>query len=459
MDDALLPISTHIFEFDEQYYVFDVRNFSILKVTTSGASVLHRMNRCSLQSIVQDMSSQVSADVVRAHYLRFLELIRDGTLSVEPISAPSHVPFHRLVIMLAGGCNMGCSYCFEKNVPDHQNYNCMTYEKATQAIDWFLGQHQGRKSHVQLYGGEPLLNWKVLERVVERLEKWAQSQRIDHTTYLITNGTLLSPSRISFLKSHNVTVQVSVDGDAAAHDRFRKFKSGRPTMSHIERNVRELARQGIDFNLRAVLTHQNIDPIRVLAALKDLGGQRVSFDLVASDEESVRLTPMDWIEFNNRYRQLLFSGQQKWSDLPEDMKSMIRRIVKRQPVFFGCGGGVSEVTVAPDGTIYDCQRLFREPIGSISHGILPRALPARMVRSVDDKKRCKECWARYLCGGGCLHQAVTEHGSNEPSDQYCVRMHNLVEASIVKIDAIRRLANHSSGVPDLPQDLRCIADR
>jgi uncharacterized protein len=60
---------------------------------------------------------------------------------------------------------------------------------------------------------------------------------------------------------------------------------------------------------------------------------------------------------------------------------------------------------------------------------------------VDDRNICKSCWARYLCGGGCLHQSHIELGNADPVPQYCDMKYDLVEAAIVKIHELRARVN------------------
>ena len=56
---------------------------------------------------------------------------------------------------------------------------------------------------------------------------------------------------------------------------------------------------------------------------------------------------------------------------------------------------------------------------------------------VDDRPVCRDCWARYLCGGGCLHQSHIGHAGDAPLPQYCEMKRSMVEASIVKMAEIR----------------------
>jgi uncharacterized protein len=436
---VILPIEVHIFEHEGWHFAFDVRNYAILKIDASAAAVLSRMRKLSLDEIIEELATEIPRELVRAQYLRFLEMIRDGILSMKPLAAPRRPDFNRLVLMLAGGCNMGCSYCFEKDVPIYQNPNLMTKKRADEILDWFFKHQEGKKAHVQLYGGEALLNWPVLKYVIEKMQSWASENDIEFTKYLITNGTLLNPERIAFLKAQGVTIQVSVDGDEETHNRFRVFKSGKPTMDRIKPNIKELSRQKANFNLRAVLTRENRDPHEVIKGLRTLGAEKVSFEVVATDNAQAQFTDEDWDVFNEKYSDFVQSPYTMWQELPDEMQSMIIRICEGQRVFYGCGAGISEVTVAPDGSIYECQRIYRTPYSNIAQDKSPTELASTLLTMVDDRPICQDCWARYLCGGGCMHQSHVGHGKDDPLPQYCIMKRNLVEASITKIDEIRSM--------------------
>lgn len=436
---VVLPIEVHIFEHEGWHFAFDVRNYAILKIDASAAAVLSRMRKLSLDAIIEELKAEIPREHVRAQYLRFLEMIRDGILSSKSLPAPHRPDFNRLVLMLAGGCNMGCSYCFEKDVPIYQNPNLMTKERADEILDWFFKHQEGKTAHVQLYGGEALLNWPVLKYVVEKMQAWANENDIEFTKYLITNGTLLNPERIAFLKAHHVTIQVSVDGDEETHNRFRVFKSGKPTMDRIKPNIEELSRQKADFNLRAVLTRENRDPHEVIEGLRTLGAEKVSFEVVATDNPQAQFTDEDWEVFNEKYGDFVQSPFTVWHQLPDEMQSMIIRICDGKRVFYGCGAGISEVTVAPDGSIYECQRIYRTPYSNIAQDKSPTELASSLLTMVDDRPICQDCWARYLCGGGCMHQSHVGHGKDDPLPQYCIMKRNLAEASITKIDEIRSM--------------------
>jgi len=433
-----LPLDVHVFEHEGLHFAFDCRNYAILRLDALGAAVLERMGHESLEAITRQLSPPVSTASVRACYLRLLDLMQQGVFSSEPVNCVRRPFFHRLVLMLAGGCNMACSYCFEKDVPITRHSNLMSRETASKVLDWFFNYQEGDKAHLQLYGGEPLLNWPVLEFVLEKAERWSRDHQVTLTKYLITNGTLLNPERVRYLVSHGVSIQVSADGAAETHDRFRVLKTGEKTMHRIKPNIDELARQGAKFNLRAVLTRQNRSPISVIQGLRSLGADRVSFEVVATDQVCAKMTDEDWKEFNQEYRDFLQSSYTAWRDLPDEMQAMIIRICERKHLFYGCGAGVSEVTVDPEGYVYDCQRLYRRRYFSVAENTNPREL-VQEATGVEDRPTCVRCWARYLCGGGCSHLFEISQGKNQPLPAFCVMKKNLAEAAIAKIYEIRRV--------------------
>ena len=73
-----------------------------------------------------------------------------------------------------------------------------------------------------------------------------------------------------------------------------------------------------------------------------------------------------------------------------------------------CGAGTGYLAVDPDGAIWPCHTLRGAPLGHVREPDvfrLRRALDPRLYvwrfNDVHDQPGCPECWARYLCGGGC----------------------------------------------------------
>ncbi|MCP4611301.1 MAG: SPASM domain-containing protein, partial [Planctomycetes bacterium] len=290
--------------------------------------------------------------------------------------------------------------------------------------------------------------------VVKSAETWANTKNIQLTKYLITNGTLLNSERIKYLKEHSVTIQVSADGDAKTHDQFRRFKSGEPSMDSIRPQIEMLNAIGANFNLRAVLTRQNLSPSHVTEGLRSLGATKVSFEVVATDLPEAHLNGQDWSKFNERYAAYLQVPYSKWLEMPMELQQTIIRICEARKLFYGCGAGKSEVTIGPDGSIYPCQRMYEKPVSHVDEDLGPKGFDKHFLLPVDDSPVCKECWVRYLCGGGCKHVYHMEGNDGLPIPDYCKMKINIAESAIAKISEIRLVRSlDEKDNPSNPEDI------
>ena len=101
----------------------------------------------------------------------------------------------------------------------------------------------------------------------------------------------------------------------------------------------------------------------------------------------------------------------------------------------GCGAGSEYMAVAPNGDIYPCHQFVGEKeylIGNVKSGILDEGIRDRISRStVFTKKECEDCWAKYLCSGGCNANAVHFSGDiNRPYAMACEMMKKRLECAM-----------------------------
>ena len=97
---------------------------------------------------------------------------------------------------------------------------------AKAAVDKFAeivrrGHVENNAPTVVFYGGEPLANWKVLQKTLEYIQKKEEEEKIKFDKVIITNGTLIEPAMTDVLKKFGVMVSVSLDGVQEVHDANR----------------------------------------------------------------------------------------------------------------------------------------------------------------------------------------------------------------------------------------------
>jgi len=429
-------LDIHIFEYNDSWFVFDSRNYSIIKTGQKAALVLSSIACSERDAIIKSLYENISEDEVNEYYDNWGKLIEDGIFSTGSENRKPDLELNSFVILLTSRCNMRCRYCFESDMrPPHALD--LTNEMAGHVVDWiFLATHS-RQIHIEFYGGEPLVNFKVLRYLVDKLESTAKIHERELQLYLITNGTLISESIASWLQSHSITVQVSVDGSAESHDRNRIMASGAPSSLLVKNGIKHLKNNKVAFNLRAVMTRNNVDPGELLKELCTFETANASFEVVATNNPEIKLGDRDWGELVERYRMLLGSYNNNWYEMPWDLRQTIERIVEGRHIVYGCGGGRQELTIYPNGDIYTCQRLMGDLVGNIAHGTQIIHQQIGVSPHVDSREPCRNCFARYLCGGGCMHQSRLETLTDQPFTRFCEMKQSLVMSAIALISEIK----------------------
>ena len=209
-----------------------------------------------------------------------------GDLPSEPAEdAPVDFPLQTLVLSLTNQCNLSCQYCYEFGAdkvatPDGKP-KFMDFETAKASVEFLLEHSPGRRTvHITFFGGETLMNFPLLKKVVSYANQRAagQGRLIDFS--LTTNATLLTPAIIEFLSENRIGVTVSMDGPADLHDKLRVFANGRGSYDIIEPRVRALIlnHRTRPITARVTLTSGVSDVVRIFRHLKnDLGFHEIGF--------------------------------------------------------------------------------------------------------------------------------------------------------------------------------------
>lgn len=144
----------------------------------------------------------------------------------------------RLTICPTLQCNFACPYCFEQArsgaMSQQVQDNLVAFAQA------LIERHHATALDISWYGGEPLLQPKIIRQLSERLIALCDKHGIPFWASAITNGYLLNEQMGELLDECRIdTVQITLDGpDAETHDKTRCLKSGGPTFERIMENIR-----------------------------------------------------------------------------------------------------------------------------------------------------------------------------------------------------------------------------
>jgi uncharacterized protein len=360
-----------------------------------------------------------------------------GSIPENPENPPAHFPLQTLVLNLTNQCNLSCQYCYEygedKVATPEGKPKFMDFETAKASVDFLLEQSAGRhRVHITFFGGETLMNFPLLKRVVVYATEQAKSHDCSIDFSLTTNATLLTPAIIEFLSENRIGVTVSMDGPKEIQDKLRVFSNGRGSYDLVEPRVRALIQnhRTRPITARVTLTSGVTDVVRIYRHLKDdLGFHEVGFAPVTASADrlyAINEGGMDDVlgQFRvlaDEYLESALRGEMHgFSNVSDTLAELHQGVSKSHP----CGAGLGLVGVGPSGDIAPCHRFVdsdQHAIGHVSAGI-DREKQGDFLRRghIGAKYDCHTCWARPVCAGGCHHEAFVHYGdTGHPNLHYC----------------------------------------
>ena len=257
---------------------------------------------------------------------------------------------------------------------------------------------------------------------------------------MTTNATLLSDEVIRFLNENRIRVTISLDGDRDTHDRMRVFRNGKGTYDYILPKIKKfLASRKGRVPVRATMTRYNLDVVGIAEHLFEVGFDNVMMSPVtALPCEGHALTEDDVEVLKGKYTELAyyFLDMIRSKDKRSIMAftSLLPKVHRASRRVYGCGGGRNYMMVDPVGDLYVCHRCGGEEklkLGDIYEGIDPERQRKILENHVDLREDCSKCWARYLCGGGCIANNVVYYGTISKSNQMmCDLYKHLIELTV-----------------------------
>lgn len=318
---------------------------------------------------------------------------------------------------IAQTCNLSCAYCYADEGLFGGRPRLMSEEVAHRVISDFIEMASGGVVTIGFIGGEPLLNRQVLHSGVAYALRKGRQRGVETRFSITTNATLLQAEDITLLRDNGFAVSVSLDGDAATHDRHRRSKGGSGSFATaIEALQPLLCEPGrAKVAVRATITHANLCIAERVEALADLGFREVGVSpLRSGPDAALILNADDWpiylaemIRAAEVEKQRISRGEpMRFSNFALAMKEIHRGTCRPLP----CGAAANYISASAEGNYFTCHRTIddsRFAIGSATLGISQVARQDFLAtRHVDRQQPCASCWARYLCGGGCHAEVV-----------------------------------------------------
>lgn len=424
----------HQYKFGDLNIVLDVCSGAIHTVDDIAYDMISMFENHDRDSVIGEICKSypdVPEDEIWECYDQIAQLKEDGKLfvkdSFEPMAgalkAKTSGVIKALCLHIAHTCNLNCSYCFASQGKYHGERALMSFEVGKRALDFLIENSGSRRNlEVDFFGGEPLMNFDVVKRLVEYARSIEKEKNKNFRFTLTTNGVLVDDDVIDFANREMSNVVLSLDGRREVHDRYRVDYAGNGSWDKIVPKFQKFvaARGGKNYYMRGTFTHANPDFLEDIKVMLDLGFSELSMEpVVAAEGDPAALTEEDKAIVLKQYEQLA--------------ELMLRRDKEGKPFTFyhymidlkggpciykrisGCGSGTEYMAVTPWGDLYPCHQFVGDEkfkLGDIWNGVSNTEIQKEFAScNVYAREECRDCWAKLYCSGGCAANAYHSTGS------------------------------------------------
>lgn len=430
--------------------VLDVCSGSVHVVDDLSYDVIALFEKNSEDEIVKELS-QYDEKEVREVIEEVKELKEEGMLFTEDIYKDYIFDVKKrstvvkaLCLHIAHDCNLACRYCFAEEGEYKGDRSLMSAEVGKKSLD-FLVENSGNRVNLEVdfFGGEPLMNFDVVKEIVAYGRSLEKEHNKKFRFTLTTNGMLLNDEIMEFANKEMSNVVLSIDGRKEIHDLMRPTPNGKGSYDIILTKFQKFAKLRGDksYYVRGTFTRNNLDFCKDVLHMADLGFDEISIEpVVAEDEAPYAIKEEDLPKIFEQYDLLA--------------KEMIKREKEgRGFTFFhymidltggpcvakrlsGCGSGTEYLAVTPWGDLYPCHQFVGEDgflLGNVYDGIQKQELVDEFKGcNVYTKEKCKDCFARFYCSGGCAANSYKFHGTlNDAYDIGCEMERKRVECALM----------------------------
>jgi uncharacterized protein len=408
---------------DGYTYFFEPKSSGIYQSSGLLRDILNLAEELDGDDLARELSAKYDPQCVR-YAITLLE--KEGALGQGDEGAARHsmsesLGAKELYLQISHQCNLRCAYCYADGGHFGGPAAMMDEITAQKAVD-FLLDSAGPEDMCSLNfdGGEPFLNFDLVRRMVDYAGGEAKKRDKKLSLNISSNGTLLTEENVRYLKSNRFSLGLSIDGDRSTHNLTRLTGDGAGSydllLSAIEQS--QLFIQMPYAQARGTITRESLHCHATVKHLVDLGFKIIYLEPVggANTTGSIDVCHMERLEREFKeiaalYTEELLNGNML---MLRNFFRPLEKIHSRSRFGFRCSAGVHTFAVSPGGEIYPCYKFVGMKdyvMGNIEDGLLDQTITRRFSGNhVNTKDSCRQCWARFLCGGGCPYLGASMHG-------------------------------------------------
>ncbi len=284
-------------------------------------------------------------------------------------------------------CNARCPYCYEEGAAPET----MSPKTAEQVIRYILETRRKEKPvEIRWFGGEPLLGVRLIDRICRALA----GEGVEYASYMITNGSLITPEIIGKMKGlwNLSSIQISMDGSEEDYRARKRYRSDRDQYHAVMRAVSTMSEAGIRVTVRCNVDEENWPRIpRFLEEMRD--------GITHKENVSLHFAPLYSVRFGendlNMFEKILAAETQVeaagFALFPYKMFGMTFRT-------HFCLADKGGVVIYPDGSLYPCEYYpVPQRFGDVWKGVTDPDIRREFARTDQVRGKCRGCPFLPIC--------------------------------------------------------------
>jgi len=378
--------------------------------------------------------------IISPNKIRFLSDATDADVNNKVEEEKAHLSKHNITpvfnkeiegitFLPTLNCNLRCIYCYAKGGEKQTN---LSEDMAKIALDDFAEGTKAKEVQIDFAGGgEPFLNFKVMEYILSYAKKLFE---IVHVR-LVTNGTF-NDEHLKWIIDNNVDLRVSFDG--LAHEYQRPFSNGVSSRELVETNIKRLVKLNKKFKVQCVVTGESINKlVDTIRYFHELGVKTVKVepvhisDISRKNENLKSPTPT---QFVNKFIEALKYIAENNLDIKLDTA-----FLSRPTIGYYCGLR-HNIIITPEGYITGCVEFTRKTDPFSELIITGQCITEKKKLVFDEQAKaelrklhfsnyvnCNKCNLKLICKSGCpARNLFDKKHTFTPSPYICEIERNLV---------------------------------
>jgi len=359
-------------------------------------------------------------------------------------------------------CNLKCSYCQASARKCGERDFDMSEDTAKKVVDTAF-QSPSYNINFEFQGGEPLLNWPVIEFIIGYAGKKALAQDKNVSFSLVSNLVGITDEQLQFLVDNEVGLTTSIDGPAELHDLHRGRGSHDKTVANLKKAV-DVFKSRYVLRLPGALMTMTKDSLpyakQIVDEYVELGQEAVQFRKVnpfgfaMNELEKYDFSDAEFLAFYEEAFDYIIELNKKGKRFTERTAYLLlQKMLTDTPVNHmdlrnPCGAGIGQVAYHYDGGVYTCDegRMmammgnegFR--MGSVHENTFKQMVESDVVKAIcvasclESLPGCDSCAYKPYCGVCPIYNESLEGSifSRVPCNNRCAVQKGIIDIVLKK---------------------------